>query len=108
MFERQSYNEGPMFKLIGHLVVFVVGAGVGVWWGVSHPQMAQNLATMEQVKIQQAIAQGKQQALQAVQTDLTASPTGMPNPATFTAHVQKMLADAKNDINSAQTKLSGQ
>ena len=74
---------------------------------VSDPSTEANTFVTHVTQLLQYIKEA-QQALQAVQTDLTASPTGMPNPATFTAHVQKMLADAKNDINSAQTKLSGQ
>lgn len=97
-----------MFKLIGHLVVFVVGAGVGVWWGVHHPEQAQNLAAVEQAKIEQAIAQGKQQALQAVQTDMNNNPSAVPaNPAAL-SHLQQMMQQAKNDITNAQTKITGQ
>jgi hypothetical protein len=43
-----------MFRLIVNIVFFVVGAGLGVLWGVNHPSQAQNIATREQITASKA------------------------------------------------------
>ncbi len=43
-----------MFKLITHVLVFALGAGAGVYWGVNHPSQAQQIEMREQARIDQA------------------------------------------------------
>lgn len=50
-----------MLKLIFCLIIFAAGVGVGIYWGVSHPNQAANVAQTEaddtasiQAKIKQA------------------------------------------------------
>jgi hypothetical protein len=43
-----------MFKLISHTLILLVGASLGVWWGVYHPVAAQNLEQHEESIIAQA------------------------------------------------------
>jgi CHASE3 domain sensor protein len=43
-----------MFKLITHVLVFAIGAGAGVYWGVNHPSQAQQVEMREQARIDQA------------------------------------------------------
>jgi len=64
-----------MFKLIGHVVVFAIGLGVGVYWGVHNPTDAVRLANIEQAKIDLA----RQQVLKA--TNPTPAPAPAPQPA---------------------------
>jgi len=35
-------------RLIADVVIFLVGAGLGVWWGVYHPVQAARVANVEQ------------------------------------------------------------
>lgn len=93
-----------MIKLAIHLVVFAIGAGVGVWWGVNHPQQAQNIAAMEQTYI----AQGKQQALQEVQQAQAAAPASAPASPSVMDLVQKRLQQANDEYNTAKKQLAGQ
>ena len=101
-----------MFKLIGHAVVFVVGAGVGVYWGVHHPVQAANLSDIESTKIQAAVAQAKQTLLQQVVAEQNSTPAapGQPDAGTA-AHLskyQQWLNTAQQEFNAAQSKLNGQ
>jgi len=43
-----------MFKLISHIIVLLIGASLGVWWGVYHPVQATNLVAQEQADIAKA------------------------------------------------------
>ena len=43
-----------MFKLISHALLLLIGASLGVWWGVYHPVAAANLVQQEQARIAQA------------------------------------------------------
>jgi hypothetical protein len=40
-------------KLLIHLVVFSVGCGMGIWWGVNHPVEAANIHDLEEQKAAQ-------------------------------------------------------
>jgi hypothetical protein len=51
-----------MFKLLTHVLIFLVGAGAGVWWGVNHPSDAARIADTEQLRVEQAAAAAKQLA----------------------------------------------
>ncbi len=42
-----------MFKLITHVLVFAIGAGAGVYWGVNHPSQAQQIEIKEQARLDQ-------------------------------------------------------
>jgi hypothetical protein len=48
-----------MFKVVTHVLVFAIGAGVGVYWGVHNPTEAQKAADFEQARIEQAKQLGK-------------------------------------------------
>jgi hypothetical protein len=37
-----------MLKLISHIIVLLIGASLGVWWGVYHPAQATNLVAQDQ------------------------------------------------------------
>ncbi|MDP9174456.1 MAG: hypothetical protein M3O30_11400 [Planctomycetota bacterium] len=37
-------------KLLIHLIVFAAGAGLGIWWGVNHPNEAATIAQREQTE----------------------------------------------------------
>ena len=56
-----------MIKLITHVLVFAVGAGAGVYWGVNHPSQAQHIADMEQARIDQARLQASKLGNQPMQ-----------------------------------------
>jgi hypothetical protein len=43
-----------MLKLISHIIVLLIGASLGVWWGVYHPAQATNLVAQEQADIARA------------------------------------------------------
>jgi hypothetical protein len=89
------YLEGfIMFKIIGHLVVFVVGVGAGVWWGVNNPTEAAKLAGGEQARIQQAVAIAKRDLLRA-------APTSGPS----SDWVQDQLQKAEKDVKNSGTNL---
>jgi flagellar basal body-associated protein FliL len=103
-----SNSEVEVIKLVVHLVVFAIGAGVGVWWGVNHPQQAQNIAAVEQAKMNQYIAMGKQQALQDVQQAQAAAPANAPASPNVMDIVQKKLQQANDDFNTAKKQISGQ
>ena len=62
-----------MFKIITHVLVFAVGAGAGVYWGVNHPSQAQNVANVEQAKIDQV-----KQAAQKVTNQAAPAPVATP------------------------------
>jgi hypothetical protein len=38
-----------MIRLVTHLAVFTIGAGVGIYWGVNHPDQAADIAQREQI-----------------------------------------------------------
>lgn len=49
-------------KHILHIVFFLAGAGVGIWWGVNHPSQAQSVSATEEqeaAKIQATVSQEK-------------------------------------------------
>jgi hypothetical protein len=98
-----------MLKLIGHAVVFVIGAGSGVYWGVHHPVAAANISDTESAQIQQAVAAAKAELLQQMVADQTAAPD---QPASVQAQhlskYQQLLQTARQDLNAATAKLNGQ
>ena len=81
-------------KLISHLVIFVVGAGVGMAWGVHHPQAAQNL----DLRIQKEVAQTKVDLLHRFASD-------DPNAA---AKYQQEAKDAQQKLDDANKQLANQ
>jgi len=87
-------------KLIFHLVVFLAGAGVGIWWGVNHPAAAQNVSAQEEqqaAKIQAAVSQEKITLLQKF--------LGTSNSDQTSADFKQMLSDEKQKLQNATAKL---
>jgi len=101
-----------MFKLISHAVLFLAGAGAGVYWGVHHPTAAATVSDTETAKIQQAVAAAKQAVLQQVvaeQNSTTAN--GAAPTAASVSHLnkyQQMLQSAQAEFNAATVKVNGQ
>jgi hypothetical protein len=75
------------------LVIFAVGAGLGIWWGVSHPAEAQNVAAREQA----AVAQAKIEVLEKFM--------GTTQPDQRGAEFQQMLDQEKQKLQDAKSKL---
>jgi len=73
-------------KVITHLLLFLVGAAAGVYWGVNHP----DLAAQEHLKIQAAVSEAKVDLLQKF------------NSGDTKADYQRMLSDEQQKL--AQTK----
>jgi hypothetical protein len=98
-----------MFKLISHLLVFVAGAAVGVYWGVHNPTAAANISDAEQARINQAVALAKQNVLQKVVADQSATPpAGQPAMASHLSQYQQMLDQTNKEYEAAKAKLNGQ
>jgi hypothetical protein len=76
-------------KLISHLILFALGAGAGVYWGVNHP----DLAAREHLKIQAAVSQAKIELLQRFST------------GDASANYQKMLEDEKQKLSQANQQI---
>jgi hypothetical protein len=83
-----------MIKLITHLLIFVIGAGVGMAWGVHHPQEAQNL----DLRIQKEVAQAKVDLLHRFMTD---------NPKAASTYQQE-ADDAQKKLDDANQQLGNQ
>jgi hypothetical protein len=100
-----------MFKIISHAVIFLAGAGAGVYWGVHHPTQAASLSDMEAAKAQQAIAQAKLEVLQQVGPNQPPPPPGT-TPAAAAASTQnkyqQLLQTAQQELNAAKSKLGNQ
>jgi hypothetical protein len=58
-------------KLLFHAVVFALGAGLGIWWGVNHPTQASIIASREDVAINKIKAGVAKATAVAVQTPAT-------------------------------------
>jgi hypothetical protein len=93
-----------LMKIASHVVVFAIGAGGGIWWGVHNPAQAQQISDSEQqtaMRVKAAVAQGKQQALQQVVNDQNSTPGASVN----TDHVKQMLQGAQQEFNDAKSKI---
>jgi hypothetical protein len=100
-------------KLIVHFVVFALGAGLGVYWGVHHPDEASQVSDFEgreAVKIKAEVAKAKIDLLQKVMADNAAHAAPAPSPAAQppTTDYQKMMQSAQNDLNDANSHLNNQ
>ena len=87
-------------KLISHLLILLVGAGLGIWWGVNHPDAAQNVATNEEqqaAKIQAAVSQEKITLLQKF--------LGTTQPDQTSSEFKQMLDQEKQNLQNAKAKL---
>jgi hypothetical protein len=93
-------------KLITHSVVFLAGAGVGVYWGVHNPTAAANLSDLESAKVQQAVAQAKQDVLSQVAADQNSAGSSIPD--SHKAKVQQLLQSAQQELSNAKAKVNGQ
>lgn len=88
-------------KLVLHLIVFLAGAGVGIWWGANHPTQAQNVSATEEeqaAKIQAAVSQEKITLLQKF--------LGNSSPDQNAADFKQMLSDEKQKLQNANAKLT--
>jgi hypothetical protein len=99
-----------MFKIISHVALLAVGAGIGVWWGVHHPDEAATVSATEEAKIQQAVAAAKQEVLQQVVNEQNsgATPDGKQPTPTAAQHLnkyQQMLQNAQQEFNDAKAKI---
>jgi hypothetical protein len=81
-------------KFIFHVLIFAVGAGAGVWWGVNHPRAAQNLDAQIQAEVSKAKI--------AVYNDVLKD-----NPGNSAAYQQKIQDEQKN-LNAANQQLQNQ
>jgi hypothetical protein len=89
-------------KLILHLIVFAVGAGVGIWWGANHPTEAQNISAQEEVqtaKIQAAVSQEKIDLMNRLLGHDAVK-------ASDTTEFKQMLSDEKQKLQDAKSKLA--
>jgi hypothetical protein len=94
-----------MFKLISHLVIFALGAAVGVYWGVNHPSDAQRIADQEAADV----ALAKQKVLQDLNAAQPPAPAGATTPANpVSQRLQQMLQQAQSEYNTAKSKLPAQ
>lgn len=78
----------------------MLGAGLGIWWGVNHPEAAQNVAANEQqqaAKIQAVVAQEKIALLQKF--------LGTTQPDQDSAEFKQMLQQEKQNLQNAKAKL---
>jgi hypothetical protein len=76
-------------KLISHLLLFLLGGAVGVYWGVNHP----DLAAKEQLKINAAVSQAKIELLQRF------------NSGDTKADYQHMLSDEQQKLAQAKQQI---
>jgi hypothetical protein len=98
-----------MIKLITHAAVFLIGAGAGVYWGVHNPTAAANLSDIESAKVQQAVAQAKQDVLSQVVADQNSGGTVIGGGYdSHKAKVQQMLQSAQQELSTAKAKVNGQ
>jgi hypothetical protein len=80
-------------KLVTHLVVFALGIGAGIYWGVQHPTAAADLAGREQLKIQAAVSAAKIDLLQRF------------NSGDSSANFKKMLEEEKAKLLEANQQI---
>jgi hypothetical protein len=89
-------------KLISHLLILLVGAGLGIWWGVNHPAEAQNIHDQEQqqaAKIQEAVSQEKIDLMNRLLGHDSVKPAD-------TAAFKQMLSDEQQKLQDAKSKLA--
>lgn len=87
-------------KLLSHLLILLVGAGLGIWWGVNHPEAAQNVAANEEqqaAKIQAAVSREKIVLLQKF--------LGTTQPDQTSTEFKQMLEQEKQNLQDAKAKL---
>jgi len=82
-------------KFILHIVIFAVGAGAGVVWGVHHPQAAQNV----DLRIQKEVSQAKVELLNKF---ISENPKSAASYQQMATDAQKKLDDANQQLNSQQ------
>jgi hypothetical protein len=89
-------------KLISHLLILLVGAALGIWWGVNHPTEAQNIHDQEQqqaAKIQEAVSQEKIDLMNRLLGHDSVKPAD-------TAAFKQMLSDEQQKLQDAKSKLA--
>ncbi|HEY1921623.1 MAG TPA: hypothetical protein VGG44_02565 [Tepidisphaeraceae bacterium] len=88
-------------KLISHLLILLVGAGIGIWWGVNHPSEAQNIHDQEEIqaaKVQAAVSQEKIDLMNRLLGQDSVKPAD-------TAAFKQMISDEKQKLQDAKSKL---
>jgi uncharacterized membrane protein len=91
---------GATMKLVFHLIVFLAGAGVGIWWGVNHPSQAQTVSStevQEAARIQATVSQEKIALLQRF--------LGTSDPNQAKSDFKQMLSDEQQKLESAKSEL---
>jgi hypothetical protein len=97
-----------MLKLIGLVVVFAIGAGAGVWWGVYHPAQAADMVNDEQLKISQEVALAKRSLLKQVVDDQQAATTQPETVASNLSKYKEMLEKVSQEVKNASVKTMNQ
>jgi hypothetical protein len=107
-------------KFLYHIVIFVVGLGLGLWIGVKYPAQSQNVADEESrqaARIQAAVSREKIDLLNRfLGSHATASNASANNPNANAngsttvapdakAEFNQMLQDEKQKLNDATAKL---
>jgi hypothetical protein len=88
-------------KHIVHIIFFVAGAGLGIWWGVNHPSAAQNVANTEQdqaSRVEDAVKKAKIELLDKLMN----SDSAKQDQAAF----KQMLSNEKQKLQSAATSVA--
>ncbi len=107
-------------KLLVHLIVFALGAGAGIYYGVKHPESAQQIASSEEIEAAKlkAVAQAKLDTITAIKNHAQGGSQLVPGgsgfvtaPPTSTtgidpAFLNKLETDAKSDMAKANQELS--
>jgi hypothetical protein len=98
-------------KLISHLVLLILGAAIGLWYGVNHPTQAAKIAAHEK----QIVAQAKVEILEKLHSSSTptAPPSsGVTSGTTTTVvpgdKVQQMLDQSHHELDDANKALQNQ
>ena len=87
-------------KLITHLIVFALGCGIGIWYGVNRPSQAQNIAAQEQ----KAVAEAKIKVIEELHPELTGGGPVPPGDEKYEAALQK----SQQELDAANKQLNGQ
>jgi hypothetical protein len=87
-------------KLATHILVFILGCGIGIWYGVHHPSQAQNIAAHEQ----KLAAQAKIAMIKKLHPELTSGSPIPPEDAQF----QRALEESQKELDEANHQLTVQ
>jgi uncharacterized membrane protein len=88
-------------KLILHVIFFIAGAGVGIWWGVNHPTQAQSVSATEEQEVAKIQAAASQEKIDLINRFMGHAPSDQD-----AADLKQMLSDEKQKLQTATAKLS--